>query len=223
LVGHFASTKYLDTGDLLFERGKPGDLISCILDTLDPSDPLAFTFEERGTVDIVGGTGRFSGARGTETVFQRGQLKALGAGVNPDLSVGFAAFGSANGAFNPTFTVPSSTLLFVDTPRNNATVDRPFLVGGWSIDTSAATGTGVDAIHVYAYPVAPASGSPVFLGTGTFGERPDVAAIYGARFRTSGFAVTVSPPPGTWDIVVFARSTVSGQFDTSRVVRVTVR
>src|SRR5436190_10845415 len=38
LVGHFASTKYLETGDLLYERGKPGDLISCILDTLDPSD-----------------------------------------------------------------------------------------------------------------------------------------------------------------------------------------
>jgi len=106
LVGHFATTKYQRTGDLLFERGKPGDLISCILDTLPFSDPLAFTFEERGTVDIVGGTGAFAGAQGTEVVLQRGQLKALGSGVNPDLSLGFAAFGSSQGAFNPTFTVP---------------------------------------------------------------------------------------------------------------------
>ena len=106
LVGHFASTKYQRTGDLLFERGKPGDLISCLLDTLPPSDPLFLTFEERGTVDIVGGTGAFSGARGTEAVLQRGQIKAAGTGLNPNLSLGFAAFGSSQGTFNPTFTVP---------------------------------------------------------------------------------------------------------------------
>src|SRR5262249_59359875 len=99
LVGHFASTKYQRTGDLLFERGKPGDLISCLLDD--------GTFEERGTVDIVGGTGAFSGAQGTEAVLQRGQIKAAGFGVNPDLkTLGFAAFGSSQGSFNPTFTVP---------------------------------------------------------------------------------------------------------------------
>ena len=98
LVGHFASTKYQRTGDLLFERGKPGDLISCLLPDL--------TFEERGTVDIVGGTGAFSGAHGTEAVLQRGQIKAAGVGVNPDLSPAFAAFGSSQGTFNPTFTVP---------------------------------------------------------------------------------------------------------------------
>jgi hypothetical protein len=32
-----------------------------------------------------------------------------------------------------------------------------------------------------------------------------------------------SLPAGTWDVVVFARSTVSGQFDTVQVIRVTVR
>jgi hypothetical protein len=114
LVGHFASTKYQRTGDLLFERGKPGDLVSCLLDNLNPSDPLFLTFEERGTVDIVGGTGAFSGAHGTEAVLQRGKIWATGKGVNPDpserlsmcCSLAFAAFGSSQGTFNPTFTVP---------------------------------------------------------------------------------------------------------------------
>jgi hypothetical protein len=76
---------------------------------------------------------------------------------------------------------------------------------------------------VYAYPVAPATGSPVFVGTGSFGDRSDIATIFGAQFRPSGFTVTASPPPGTWDLVVFAHSSVSGQFDAVQVIRVTVR
>jgi hypothetical protein len=105
LVGHFASTKYERTGDLLFERGRPGDLVSCLLDTLPPTDPKYLTFVEDGTVLIVGGTGAFAGAHGFEVVHQRGQIKAVGVGLNPDLTVGFAAFGSSQGTFTPTFKV----------------------------------------------------------------------------------------------------------------------
>jgi glucose/arabinose dehydrogenase len=119
--------------------------------------------------------------------------------------------------------VEAGSLLAVDTPKHNSTVDRPFPIAGWAIDTGAATGTGIDAIHVYAYPVAPASGSPVFVGTGSFGDRSDIASIFGPQFRPSGFTVTASPPPGTWDLVVFAHSSVSGQFDAVQVIRVTVR
>jgi glucose/arabinose dehydrogenase len=121
--------------------------------------------------------------------------------------------------------VVAGSLLAVDAPRTNTTVDRPFLIGGWAIDAGAASGTGIDAVHVWAYPVAPATGSPVFVGAASFGDRPDVAAIYGAQFRPSGFNVmaTSSPPPGVWDLVVFAHSTVSGAFDAVQVIRVTVR
>ena len=120
--------------------------------------------------------------------------------------------------------VEASSVLTVDIPGNNATVDRPFRVAGWAIDTAAASGTGIDAVHVWAYPVAPAGGSPVFAGAASFGDRSDVAAIFGTQFLASGFNVTTSSlPAGVWDLVVFARSTVSGQFDAVQVVRVTVR
>jgi len=120
--------------------------------------------------------------------------------------------------------VVASSRLAVDTPTNNSTVDRPFLIGGWAIDTGAPTGTGIDAVHVWAYPVAPATGSPVFVGAATFGDRSDIASIFGEQFRHSGFNVTAdSSLAGVWDLVVFARSSVSGQFDAMQVIRVTVR
>jgi hypothetical protein len=68
-------------------------------------------------------------------------------------------------------------------------------------------------------------GSPIFLGTAGYGgARPDVASIYGTRFRPSGYGLTVDGlPPGTYDLAVFAWSNVSSGFAPARVVRVTVR
>ena len=120
--------------------------------------------------------------------------------------------------------VVAGSRLAVDTPTDNSTVDRPLLISGWAIDTGAPTGTGIDAVHVWAYPVAPATGSPVFVGAATFGDRSDIASIFGEQFRHSGFTVTAgSSLTGVWDLVVFARSSVSGQFDAMQVIRVTVR
>jgi hypothetical protein len=80
----------------------------------------------------------------------------------------------------------------------------------------------VDAIHVWAYPSA---GAPIFLGVGTLGgARPDVGGIFGARTTPSGFNLNVSGlRPGVYDVVVFAHSTVTGTFNNSQVVRVTVQ
>jgi len=102
LVGHVASSKFSRTGDLLFERGGPGDLVAC----LDPRDKLPNgapnpnfqSFHETGTVLIVGGTGRFAGAQGIETVIQDGSL------ISPTDANG--AFGFSVGSFKATFTVP---------------------------------------------------------------------------------------------------------------------
>jgi hypothetical protein len=100
----------------------------------------------------------------------------------------------------------------------------PFLVGGWAFDAGAIAGTGVDAVHVWGYPVAPASGPPRFVGAAVFGPRRDVAAFFGSQFLNSGFTVPNGTlPPGTWDMVVYARSTVTGAFDIVQVLRVTVR
>jgi hypothetical protein len=99
----------------------------------------------------------------------------------------------------------------------------PLVVAGWAIDADADAGTGVDAVHVWAYPAG--GGEPVFLGAADYGgRRPDVAAIYGPRFRDSGYGLVVNTlPPGSYDLAVFAWSTVAGDFVPARVVRVTVR
>jgi glucose/arabinose dehydrogenase len=121
-------------------------------------------------------------------------------------------------------TIVGGGQMAVDAPQNNSIVTSPFVVGGWALDAGAASGTGIDVVHVWAYPVAPAPGPPTFVGAAVFGPRPDVAAFFGSQFLNSGYTVPGAVlPRGTWDLVVFCRSTVSGVFDTVQVVRVTVR
>ncbi len=107
---------------------------------------------------------------------------------------------------------------------------QPFVVAGWAADLDAEWGTGIDAIHIWAYPLeGPAEAgrhaSPVFLGAAaTGGRRPDVGAVYGDQFRDSGYGLVVNGlAPGTYDIAVFAYSSVAGRFVPARLVRVTVR
>jgi hypothetical protein len=112
-------------------------------------------------------------------------------------------------------------LLMIDAPVNGAGVSVPFTIRGWAADTDAATNTGVDAIHVWAFP---ASGAPVFLGIAIYGaSRPDVGAFLGSRFTNSGYSLAIGGlPPGVSQLVVFAHSTVTGTFNQARIVTVTV-
>ena len=112
--------------------------------------------------------------------------------------------------------------MFVDSPRPGATVTSGFTVSGWAIDAAAPSGTGVDAVHVWAYPAA--GGSPTFLGANAvWVSRPDVGAIFGGAFTPSGFNVATSPlASGSWNLVVYARSTVTGTFSQSVLVPVRV-
>ena len=76
----------------------------------------------------------------------------------------------------------------IDTPRSQQDVGQPFVLAGWAADLDAAEGSGIDTLHVWAYPST--GGAPVFLGTPTLGGiRPDVAAVYGDQFREAGFAL----------------------------------
>lgn len=103
----------------------------------------------------------------------------------------------------------------IDQPAVNSVVPPWFDVAGWAIDLGAEETSGVDAVHVCAYP---SSGSaPLFLGAATVGPfRPDVAAVFGSRFEASGFRLSVSGvAPGSYTLVVYARSTVSGVFTAS--------
>jgi hypothetical protein len=115
------------------------------------------------------------------------------------------------------------TQVVIDTPRSQQDVAQPFLLGGWAADLSASRGTGVSALHVWAYPLA--GGPPVFVGAASYGgARPDVAAVHGDEFRESGFGVIVSGlVHGNYDLAVFPWSRDAGDFLPATVVRVTVR
>ena len=79
---------------------------------------------------------------------------------------------------------------------------------------------GVDAVHVWAYP---ASGPARFIGAATYGSsRPDVAAVFGARFGNSAWTVAADLDPGPWTIVAYLHSSISGGFILSSSVAINV-
>jgi hypothetical protein len=107
-------------------------------------------------------------------------------------------------------------------PGPGATVPPMFAIGGWAGVAGATVNSGVDAIHAWAWPVA--GGSPIFLGATTVGvARPDVAAIYGGAYALSGFNLAAGPvPAGTYTLVVYAHSSISGTWALQRLVRIVV-
>jgi hypothetical protein len=120
---------------------------------------------------------------------------------------------------------PSEPLMIVDLPAVNQTLSQNVLVSGWAIDKTADAGCGVDAVHVWAYPIV--NGvyqTPVWVGAATVGvPRADVAASFGmARLGSAGFVLSGALPRGDYDLVVFARSTVTGTFNNWRMVRIRI-
>ena len=115
----------------------------------------------------------------------------------------------------------SDPLMAIDTPGNGATITQPFRLAGWALDRGSESGTGVDAMHFYAFP---SSGAAIFLGSmTTFDRRDDVGAAFGARFTNSGYHIDVSGlSPGTYTLVAYAHSVVTGSFNQSRAVVVTL-
>lgn len=114
--------------------------------------------------------------------------------------------------------------MHIDIPAQNSVMAQSFTLAGWAIDTSATSGPGVDAVEVWGYP-NPANGSgPRYFGGATYGgARPDVGAAFGSQFTNSSWSLNVvGQPPGTYDIHVYAHSTVSGTFNQEQTVTVTV-
>jgi hypothetical protein len=110
---------------------------------------------------------------------------------------------------------------------SDTTSSSTIVVAGWAADLDSTVDTGVDAVHVWAYPVNAVGqhDNPIWVGAATYGgARPDVAAVYGDRFLNTGYGMTVRGlAPGTYDLAVFAYSTVTGQFVPAKTVKVTVR
>jgi len=79
-------------------------------------------------------------------------------------------------------------------------------------------------VHIWAFNAA--TGAATFVGAAAYGvTRSDVGAVLGGQFTGSGYllAVTGLPSGQTFDLGVYPHSTVSGTFNQSRVVRVTIR
>jgi hypothetical protein len=117
-------------------------------------------------------------------------------------------------------TVPAyaTPVTAIDSPQSGSTVSGTFLVGGWAIDTAASGGPGVDAVHVWAYPNPGSGQAPIFLGAATLGGyRPDVATAFGyspsSGWANSGYNLATSMSPGYYQIVVYARSVVTGNWN----------
>jgi len=114
-------------------------------------------------------------------------------------------------------------LMSVDAPGNNAVVSIGDNIGGWAIDRGGA-GPGVDAVHVWAFPAA--GGAPIFVGAASIGNwRGDVAGAFGGQYLYSGFNLALANTPSgqAYDLVLSARSTLTGVFNQSRSIRVWVR
>jgi hypothetical protein len=130
---------------------------------------------------------------------------------------------SVSGTFSNVKTVTIQMLtgaaIVIDTPVEGATLG-PVELRGWAIDRAAAQGTGVDTVHVWAYPNPGSGAAPLFVGVATYGlPRPDVGAVFGEAFSNSGFSLTITTPRyGMYQIVAFAHSTVTGSF-TSHATR----
>jgi len=119
----------------------------------------------------------------------------------------------------------SDPRMSLDGPANGASITQPFITGGWAVDLRASSGAGVDAIHVWAFPVVNG-----VIGAGQFvdaallgGSRPDVGAVFGSQFNNAGFNFLMTGlAPGQYYVGVYARSTVSGTFNQQQFALVTV-
>ncbi len=116
----------------------------------------------------------------------------------------------------------SNPAMALDTPSNGSSVLQPIGIGGWAIDRAATSGTGIDAVHVYAQPSG--GSTPTFLGVATLAvPRADVGAVFGSQFANSGYNFSMTGlAPGAYTLMVFAHSTVTGTFNQARTVSVTI-
>jgi subtilisin len=100
----------------------------------------------------------------------------------------------------------------VDTPFDNTTVTPSFTISGWAVDRAAASGTGVDTLHVWAFPSGSSTGQ--FVGVPTYGSsRGDIGSALGGQFTNSGFTLNASLTPGSYLLLVYSHSSVTGNFE----------
>jgi hypothetical protein len=115
-----------------------------------------------------------------------------------------------------------TTRMMVDVPLAGVQSSGSFVFAGWALALDAPSVPGIQAVHVWAYPVG--GGAPTFLGAATLGGvRPDVGAVFGPGYETSGYGLIVNNlPSGTWDISAYPLADGTSTFGAPRTVRVTI-
>jgi hypothetical protein len=144
-----------------------------------------------------------------------------GAGIvgTRDIPALKARYQQIGGAIKPERTSP---LMAVDVPAPNQSFTTTITVSGWAIDRGALAGPGVDWVDVHARPVNDPNNRR-YVGPATLSySRPDVATYYGFQSQYSGFALSAPLPPGTYDLEIYARSSVTHTFNNVIVRRILV-
>ena len=242
--------------DQLLASGRRGFDLSAPLENYGVADPIVIQTEELDRVELNFGTAvdsRFNGYLRTPSGL--GSLP-VGSQLDPvtgifvwQAGVGFVGtydfvfIRSVSGQavarrdvkiiLNPMHSTRVGPQTVIDAPAARGSDGTPsvvskdgFAVTGWAADFSSTVDSGVDVVHVWAYPVnGGGANDPIFVGPALVnGSRPDVGALYGARFGKTGYGLVVNTlPPGIYDIAVFAYSTVSQTFAPAQIVRVIVR
>ena len=144
-------------------------------------------------------------------------VPSVARGADGDFVVAWDSYdqdGDSYGIFAQRFKLDLDTRVVIDSPAENAFLSPPFTVTGSAIDTSAMSGTGVNAVDIWAFP---SKGSPsVFLGAATLGiNHPGAGTNYGDQYAASGYSLTVTTPLADeiYTLKAYARSTASGNYE----------
>jgi K319-like protein len=173
LVDHVAVTRFESTGDLLYERGQPGDLTACL-------NLQKGIFHEGGSVHIIGGTGAFFGATGSYVASQDGQIL-----VPPGAQQ--LQFGFALATYKYTITLPAATVALAG-PKNLTVTTRQFQLDG----TQSTSANGGPLTYQWTIPQGLGSPSAAILGATT--ATPTVQ--FGLTRGTYTFQLTVTDSTG---------------------------
>ena len=106
------------------------------------------------------------------------------------------------------FTVQHPTRVSVERPAENTTIQEDtYPIRGWALHQTTSPNTGVTDVHIWLDAPSPPNGQ--FLGGARYGiERPDIASLYGEKYRYSGFELTWDThtvTPGVHTLYIAAR------------------
>ena len=167
--------------------------------------------------------------------FASNQFATAGFGMSATLppgtyDVNVFAHSLISGTFNNvqtkrvTVVTPASRpVMYIDLPVPNFDTTRGtlFSISGWALDLSSSSGPGIEAIHVWAIPTNGAP--PIMVGATSVGHsRFDVAAVFGPQFVGSGYSLQGALPPGDYNLVVFALSSIARDFNNATGVHMRV-